>query len=236
MADRGNPSDRPPLSAHEPRARRATWRRRRALQRTIWSLLLVAVSAAAIAGVLVGGSSGRPSTGRKLASRVPTAGLEQSAQRRPPHTLHPASATALAPIERVLAYASSVTLGSPRKRDVALTFDDGPGPYTAQILRVLERTRTPATFFVIGEWARRYPEIVRAEARAGEEVGDHTDTHPVMSLLPAAEQHAQIAAAGQAIHRAGAVPASLASALRSIQCRHVGHPAPPRDAAGALDR
>jgi peptidoglycan-N-acetylglucosamine deacetylase len=164
----------------------------------------VPVSAAVIAGVLVGGSSGRPSTGRRLASRAPTAGLEQFARRRPRRILHPGGATALAPIERVLAYTPYITLGSLRKRDLALTFDDGPGPYTAQILRVLERTRIPATFFVIGKWALRYPQLVRAEARAGDEVGDHTETHPLMSLLPAAEQQAQLLDAGQAVHRAGA--------------------------------
>jgi peptidoglycan/xylan/chitin deacetylase (PgdA/CDA1 family) len=104
----------------------------------------------------------------------------------------------------VLAYTSYVRVGAARHRDVALTFDDGPGPYTPHILRVLGRAHTPATFFVIGEWARRYPRLVRAEARAGFEIGDHTETHAFMSLLSPAEQRAQILDAAEAIWHAGA--------------------------------
>ncbi len=113
-------------------------------------------------------------------------------------------ASVVAPIERVLLYTSYVRVGTTRKRDVALTFDDGPGPYTPEILAVLRRMHAPATFFVIGEWARRYPQFVRAEAREGFEVGDHTETHPFMSLLTASLQRAQIVDAGDAIRQAGA--------------------------------
>jgi len=50
----------------------------------------------------------------------------------------------------VLRYTSYVQLAGARRREVALTFDDGPGPYTAPILRVLRRLHAVATFFVIG--------------------------------------------------------------------------------------
>jgi peptidoglycan-N-acetylglucosamine deacetylase len=64
-------------------------------------------------------------------------------------------------------------------RTVALTFDDGPSPtYTPQILRVLHRDHVPATFFVIGELAQRYPSLVRAEIRSGMSVGNHSWDHP----------------------------------------------------------
>jgi len=64
-------------------------------------------------------------------------------------------------------------------RTVALTFDDGPSPtYTPQILRVLRRDHVPATFFVIGELAQRYPNLVRAEIRSGMSVGNHSWDHP----------------------------------------------------------
>ena len=66
-----------------------------------------------------------------------------------------------------------------RPRAVALTFDDGPWPgSTRAILRILQRRRAPATFFLIGEQVRRYPNLVRAELRAGMEVGDHSWDHP----------------------------------------------------------
>jgi len=110
----------------------------------------------------------------------------------------------VAPIDQALAYTSYVMVGTACKREVALTFDDGPGPYTGRILGVLRRTHIPATFFVIGEWARRYPGLVRAEANDGFEVGDHTDTHPFMSLLSPDAQRAQIINAGDAIQKAGA--------------------------------
>jgi len=106
-------------------------------------------------------------------------------------------------VDAVLRYTSYLALAGDRRRDLALTFDDGPGPYTAAILRVLRATHTPATFFVIGRWARRYPRLVAAEARGGFEIGDHTETHPFMPELSPTEQEAQIADAANNIVRAG---------------------------------
>ena len=54
-------------------------------------------------------------------------------------------------VDSVLAYTPFVRDGGTQGRDVALTFDDGPGPYTPGVLSVLEREHVPATFFVIGE-------------------------------------------------------------------------------------
>jgi len=122
--------------------------------------------------------------------RVRAAGSESTSQARA--------------VDRVLAYTSYVQLAGRRRREVALTFDDGPGPYTLEILRVLMRMHAPATFFVIGRWARAYPQLVAAEAGAGCEVGDHTETHPPLALLSAAAQTAELTEAGQAIHDAGA--------------------------------
>ena len=63
-------------------------------------------------------------------------------------------------------------------RTVALTFDDGPDPaWTPKILAVLARYHVPATFFVVGAHVASYPSLVRAEVRAGDEVGSHTYTH-----------------------------------------------------------
>jgi cellulose synthase/poly-beta-1,6-N-acetylglucosamine synthase-like glycosyltransferase/peptidoglycan/xylan/chitin deacetylase (PgdA/CDA1 family)/spore germination protein YaaH len=63
--------------------------------------------------------------------------------------------------------------------EVALTFDDGPdGTYTPQILDVLDHYKVPATFFVIGENAISHPGLVRKEYDKGDEIGNHTFTHP----------------------------------------------------------
>lgn len=56
----------------------------------------------------------------------------------------------------------------------ALTFDDGPSPEcTPGLLAVLARHRAHATFFVVGERARRHPELLAAIAEAGHELGNH---------------------------------------------------------------
>jgi peptidoglycan/xylan/chitin deacetylase (PgdA/CDA1 family) len=61
---------------------------------------------------------------------------------------------------------------------VALTFDDGPDPvFTPQILDVLGAHRARATFFVLGERAHRYPELIRRMHREGHTVGTHTQHH-----------------------------------------------------------
>ena len=60
----------------------------------------------------------------------------------------------------------------------ALTFDDGPHPkYTAEILKILYENDAAATFFVVGENAERYPELLRAEYDLGNEIGNHTYSH-----------------------------------------------------------
>jgi len=65
------------------------------------------------------------------------------------------------------------------KTKLALTFDDGPDDtWTPQILKILKDKNVPAAFFVIGESASQYPEIVRNEYQSGNDVGNHTFTHP----------------------------------------------------------
>jgi peptidoglycan-N-acetylglucosamine deacetylase len=67
-----------------------------------------------------------------------------------------------------------------RPKEVALTFDDGPWPSaTAKILDILRRHHAPASFFVVGSLADRYPMLVRREVRAGMTVGNHSWSHPI---------------------------------------------------------
>lgn len=64
-------------------------------------------------------------------------------------------------------------------RAVWLTIDDGPDPVdTPELLDLLDAAGAKATFFVIGEKVERYPELVREILRRGNEVGNHTMTHP----------------------------------------------------------
>ena len=67
---------------------------------------------------------------------------------------------------------------------VALTFDDGPDPeWTPKILDVLKQKQAPATFFVIGESANQNASIVKREYAQGDEIGNHTFTHPEFDII-----------------------------------------------------
>jgi peptidoglycan/xylan/chitin deacetylase (PgdA/CDA1 family) len=61
---------------------------------------------------------------------------------------------------------------------VALTFDDGPNPHaTPQILDILKSENIKATFFLIGKWVKKYPELARRIASEGHAIGGHTYSH-----------------------------------------------------------
>lgn len=69
---------------------------------------------------------------------------------------------------------------------IALTFDDGPHPkYTPMILDILEKYGAKGTFFVIGQNAEKYPDIVLDEYNRGHEIGNHTYSHPDLKKISA---------------------------------------------------
>jgi peptidoglycan/xylan/chitin deacetylase (PgdA/CDA1 family) len=90
---------------------------------------------------------------------------------------------------RVQGLVQAVTRG-PRGVRVALTFDDGPDPaLTPKVLEILERHGVRATFFLLGERAEVYPELVQRLKRAGHEVGNHGFTHKLSDLWSPAKAH-----------------------------------------------
>jgi peptidoglycan-N-acetylglucosamine deacetylase len=71
-----------------------------------------------------------------------------------------------------------LTGGPSASRQICLTFDDGPHPeHTAAVLDVLKRYKVPASFFVIGEHAQEWPDLVRRIAAEGHVVANHSHSH-----------------------------------------------------------
>jgi peptidoglycan-N-acetylglucosamine deacetylase len=105
---------------------------------------------------------------------------------------------------RILSYTSYIAAGTHRRREIALTFDDGPGPYTPRVLAVLERHHVKGTFFEIGRNVVAYPRFTAELARAGMVIGDHTEQHPPMSQLGASAQAWELDETAKAIWDAGA--------------------------------
>ena len=123
------------------------------------------------------------------------------------HPLSPAARQAAAEnaaINRTLAYTPYVRIAGAQHREIALTFDDGPGPYTPEVLSVLERERVPATFFEVGVLERYFYASTRRIVADHDVIGDHTELHAPMSKLPAAQQRAQLLEQVAAVRRYGA--------------------------------
>ena len=95
-------------------------------------------------------------------------------------------------VDSVLAYTPAVTSGGSKGHELALTFDDGPGPYTQQLVGVLNKYHVHATFFAIGEEERYFSAGSSLELRSGDVVGDHTETHPMMATLSAHDQREEL--------------------------------------------
>jgi peptidoglycan/xylan/chitin deacetylase (PgdA/CDA1 family) len=191
-----DPEATPRPSAGSAAARRRALRRRRAGA-------LVGV-AGLVVGMVVGVAA--PSGPRhNHPSAAGATGLSHGA----PVAAHQPSRLTLAErendaITRTLAYTPYVRMAGTQHREIALTFDDGPGPYTPQILDILTRTRTPATFFEVGEEVRYFGGSTARIAAMGDPIGDHTETHPPMSQLSARAQHRELLQEAAAIGDRGA--------------------------------
>jgi peptidoglycan/xylan/chitin deacetylase (PgdA/CDA1 family) len=102
-----------------------------------------------------------------------------------------------------------------RHREIALTFDDGPNPaITPQLLALLERHSVAASFFVVGQFARACPELVREIAARGHALGNHTETHPNLALLSGARIEGELGRCRESIAETLAGGASAAKAVR----------------------
>jgi peptidoglycan-N-acetylglucosamine deacetylase len=145
------------------------------------------------------------------ASRVPAPGWRAlSGHRRAQALSGPISpaereaAAQNAAINRTLAYTPYVRIAGAQHREIALTFDDGPGPYTPEILKILRREHVPATFFEVGVMERYFYASTASIVADGDVIGDHTELHEPMSRLSATQQRAQLLEQAAAVGRHGA--------------------------------
>jgi peptidoglycan/xylan/chitin deacetylase (PgdA/CDA1 family) len=92
-------------------------------------------------------------------------------------------------------------LPPPPSRGVAITFDDGPGPRTREIVARLRAAGARATFFQLGLYVEREPSLARLAATAGE-LGNHGWAHRELSRLSRAEVRADVVRTQRAIERA----------------------------------
>lgn len=71
-------------------------------------------------------------------------------------------------------------------KKIAITFDAAYGSEeTLQIINILKEKNVKATFFLVGFWVEKYPELVKQLDESGIEIGTHSNTHPYMSKLTA---------------------------------------------------
>ena len=88
---------------------------------------------------------------------------------------------------------------------IALTFDDGPGPYTAQLLDILDQHGAKATFFLIGSKVSSQANVVRSIHARGHQLGNHSWSHPELPKLPVGQIAGEIDRTNDAIKQATGV-------------------------------
>jgi peptidoglycan/xylan/chitin deacetylase (PgdA/CDA1 family) len=198
-----DPHARTPGARSQDRAaRRRSLRRRRAGAAALLCLLVAAlVVLLARGGGSHAGAHGplSPAAGGEV-SRAPAArAVTHRTAAEPARSLQ---------LQRLIALGRPVFCAARRGDEVALTFDDGPGPYTRLVLAKLRKHHVHATFFVVGRNIPLVAGAVSVEARRGA-VGDHTFTHPLLTSLPGAEAEDQIVRTQRALERASRDPVVL---------------------------
>ncbi len=118
-----------------------------------------------------------------------------------------------------------------KRRCIALTFDDGPGPYTDQLLRTLAAHRARATFFVLGSRAQSYPKTLRRVVASGHEVGNHSFSHADLTRLSRRGVLRELRSTNRAVRRAAGIrprvmrpPYGASNAVVGATARRLGMP------------
>jgi peptidoglycan-N-acetylglucosamine deacetylase len=106
-------------------------------------------------------------------------------------------------------FAPSVWRAPSGRRALALTFDDGPSEGTPELLRILAEHGVSATFFFCGANVERLPEVARAVADAGHEIGNHSHTHPLFCFRSADFMENELRRAQETIRRQTGISPAL---------------------------
>ena len=94
-------------------------------------------------------------------------------------------------------------------KTIALTFDDGPGPYTAHLLDILDQYGAKATFFLIGSKVSGQASVVRSIQERGHQLGNHSWSHPELPKLSVDQIAGEIDRTNEAIRQATGVKPSI---------------------------
>jgi peptidoglycan/xylan/chitin deacetylase (PgdA/CDA1 family) len=164
------------------------------------SLIAVVLAVAAVAGGCGGSATTKPAATK---ARAPATGAPATGSRARAGGSRPVATAAAqdAALRKLARRGLPVFCGGRKRPLVALTFDDGPGPYTPLALRILRKAHVHATFFLVGRNLARFPGLAEAEARA-HAVGDHTWTHAYLPNLSAAGVAAELGSTRAAVRRA----------------------------------
>ena len=92
---------------------------------------------------------------------------------------------------------------------IALTFDDGPGEYTEELINCLVENNAKATFFMLGQNVEAYPEIAKELSDAGMELGNHSYSHPDLVTIGADATAQQVSNTDAALKAATGFEATL---------------------------
>jgi peptidoglycan/xylan/chitin deacetylase (PgdA/CDA1 family) len=158
------------------------------------------------------GEVGVPAAGRytvAFSKATVTPWLSDFGKRAQRQTVHPSGGLDLgaihtpAPAVPTQTASGTDTTDCRKVKCVALTFDDGPAaPETATLLTYLAKYEARVTFFTVGQNVAAHPELVRAESRAGHEIGNHSWNHPDLTRLTPAQISSQLTRTSAAIKAA----------------------------------
>ena len=153
----------------------------------------------------IGQASLLPSAYGELTIKVPTAAVAKYLQNSTAQKL----ANFPKPPEPKPKPAPTTPTPAAAGKTIALTFDAGPGPSTAQLLDILDQHSAKATFFLIGSKVSAQASVVRSIQARGHQLGNHSWSHPELPKLPVGQIAGEIDRTNDAIKQATGVKPSI---------------------------